>query len=146
MRKRFLLLAIAPISCRPAPEPAIDAGPPAGRQIYMARCVSCHQIDGGGVPSICPPLQNSPLLAGKPDDLIRVLLLGTKGRVTRGGSDFAGIMPAWKFDFTDGQIAEVINDLYARWNPAAPRVTEETVRRAREQTASQNLFPPPKTE
>ena len=147
MRRRFLLLlAFAPIACKPVAEPGIDPGPPTARQIYMARCVSCHQVDGSGVPAICPPLPNSPKLTGPPEDLIRILLLGMKGRVVRDGNAFNGIMPAWKFDLNDGQISGVINDLYARWNPGAPAVTEESVRRIREETAAHQLFPTPKPE
>ena len=48
---------------------------------------------------------------------------------------------AQKFDLSDGQIADVVNDLNARWNPGAPTVAEETVRRIRDETASQKLFP-----
>lgn len=147
MRRRFLLLlAFAPISCKPVAEPEIDPGPPTARQLFMARCVSCHQVDGGGIPAICPPLPNSPKLSGPPEDLIRILLLGMKGRVVRDGNTFSGIMPAWKFDLNDIQIAETINDLYLRWNPGAPPVAEETVRRIRAETASQKLFPAEKAE
>ena len=147
MRRRLLLLlAFAPISCRPAAEPAIDPGPLTARQLFMVRCISCHQVDGSGIPAICPPLSNSPRLTGPPEDLIRILLLGTKGRIVRDGNTFTGIMPSWRFDLTDGQIAGVINDLYARWNPGAPAVTEESVRRIRKETTAHQLFPTPKPE
>ena len=141
MRRSLLLLAFAPLACKPVPEPAMDPGPPTGRQLYMARCIACHQVDGSGLPAICPPLANSPRLTGSPEDLIRILLLGLKGAFARNGGTYRGIMPSWKFDLSDAQIAEVINDLYARWNPGAPAVTEETVRRIRDETANQKLFP-----
>ena len=141
MRRRLLLLlAFAPISCRPAAEPAIDPGPPSGRQLYMARCIACHQVDGSGIPAICPPLPNSPRLTGPPEDLIRILLLGMKGRIVRDGNAFTGIMPSWKFDLSDAQIADVINDLGMRWNPEATALTEKSVRRIHEETANQKLF------
>jgi mono/diheme cytochrome c family protein len=137
----LLLLAFAPLACQPVAGPATDPGPPTGRQLYMERCISCHQADGSGLPGICPPLPNSPRLTGPPEDLIRILLLGMKGPVSRNGTTYRGIMPSWKFDFADGQVADVINDLYAQWNPAAPAVTGETVRRIREETSTQKLFP-----
>ena len=136
------LLVFAPLSCKPQPSP--DTAPLSARQIYQARCVACHQAEGGGIPAICPPLSGSPRLAGPPEDLVRILLLGMKGRIIRNGSTYNGIMPSWRFDLTDGQIAAVINDLYARWSPASPEVTEELVRRIREETANQKLFPSPK--
>ena len=137
----LLLLAFAPLACKPVAEPAVDNAPLSGRQIYMARCIACHQADGSGIPSICPPLANSPRLTGPPEDLIRILLLGMKGGITREGRTYRGIMPSWKFDLSDGQIADVINDLYARWNAAAPTVTAEMVRRIRDETSAQTLFP-----
>ncbi|MEI6492408.1 MAG: cytochrome c [Verrucomicrobiota bacterium] len=140
-RVPLLLLACLLLSCRPMPEPAPDPGPLTGRQIYMARCIACHQVDGRGIPSICPPLLNSPQLSGPPEDLIRILLLGMKGRIVRDGTTFNGLMPAWRFDLSDGQLADVINDLYARWKPETPAVTEQTVRMIREETAGQKLFP-----
>ena len=140
-RSLLLLLAFAPCACKPVAEPAVEPAPLSGRQIYMARCIACHQADGGGLPAICPPLANSPRLTGLPEDLIRILLLGMKGGIVRNGRTYRGIMPSWKFDLTDGQITEVINDLNARWNPSAPAVTAEMVRRIRDETASEKLFP-----
>jgi mono/diheme cytochrome c family protein len=140
-RSLLLLLAFIPLSCKPVAEPAIELAPLSGRQIYMARCIACHLADGGGIPAICPPLANSPRLKGSPEDLIRILLLGMKGAIVRNGKTYNGIMPSWRFDLTDGQIAAVINDLYARWSPGAPPVTEETVRRIRGETTTHKLFP-----
>ena len=57
------------------------------------------------------------------------------------GVKYNGLMPSWKFDLTDEQIAAVINDLHLRWHPGAPPVTEEMVRQIREQTAGENLLP-----
>jgi len=140
-RSLLLLLAFVPLACKPVAEPALDDAPFSGRQLYMARCIACHQADGGGIPAICPPLADSPRLSGPPEDLIRVLLLGMKGGIARNGVTYRGIMPSWKFDLSDGQIADVINDLHARWNVTAPMVTEEMVRRTRGETAAQKLFP-----
>lgn len=139
--RRWLLILLLPLSCKPVAEPASAPLPLTGREIYTARCIACHQADGSGIPGICPPLENSPLLGGPPENLIRVLLLGMKGEILRNGTRFNGIMPSWRFDLTDLQIAAVINDLHARWHPGGPAVTEEMVRRIREETTAKNLFP-----
>jgi mono/diheme cytochrome c family protein len=128
-------------SCKPAEDKNLAQAPLTGREIYQARCIACHQADGGGIPGICPPLLNSPLLAGPPEVLIHVLLLGRKGPLVRGGTTYNGVMPAWKFDLTDAQITAVINDLYTRWNPAAAPITGDMVRKIRDQTAKDKLFP-----
>lgn len=108
----------------------------------MAKCTACHEPDGRGIPGLCPPLAGSPFLLGPPEDLIRLLLLGMKGQVVRDGKTFSGIMPAWRFDLNDAQIASVINDLYVRWHPAALPVTESQVREIRQATEGHPLFPP----
>jgi mono/diheme cytochrome c family protein len=142
MQKALLLLtAMALLACKPESEPSTEQTPLSGRQIYTARCIACHQADGNGVPAICPPLKNSPRLAGPPGDLIKILLLGQKGPIVRDGVKYNGLMPSWKFDLTDEQIAAVINDLSIRWHPGAQPVTEEMVGQIREQTAGENLFP-----
>lgn len=139
--RRWLLILFLPLSCKPVAEPVLNPLPLTGRQVYMARCIACHQADGSGIPAICPPLENSPLLSGSPDNLVRILLLGMKGEILRNGTSFNGIMPSWRFDLTDPQIAAVINELYERWHPGGATVTEEMVRRIREETAAQKLFP-----
>ncbi len=139
--RRWLLILLLPLSCKPVAEPAPAPLPLTGREIYMTRCIACHQADGSGIPAICPPLENSPLLGGSPDNFIRILLLGMKGEILRNGARFNGIMPSWRFDLTDLQIAAVINDVNARWHPGGPAVTEEMVRRIREETAAKKLFP-----
>jgi len=139
---RWALLAVAAApSCSPPDEP-LELAPLTGRQIFMAKCTACHEPDGRGIPGLCPPLSGSPFLQGPPEDLIRLLLLGMKGKVVRDGKTFSGIMPAWRFDLNDAQIASVINDLYVRWHPAAPPVTESQVREIRQATEGHPLFPP----
>lgn len=141
-RARWALLAIAAApSCSPPSEP-LELAPLTGRQIFMARCAACHEPDGRGIPDLCPPLPDSPILHGPPENLLRVVLLGMKGKVVREGKTFTGIMPAWRFDLSDAQIASVVNDLYLRWRPSAPPVTEDQVRDIRRATEGQPLFPP----
>jgi len=139
--QRWFLILLLPLSCKPVADPAPAPLLLTGREIYVARCVACHQADGSGIPAICPPLIDSPLLSGSPDTLIRILLLGMKGEILRNGIRFNGIMPSWRFDLTDLQIAAVINDVNERWHPGGPAVTEDMVRRIREETASKKLFP-----
>lgn len=144
MHRTALLLMVSAfglLSCKPATETSIEGAPLSGHQLFLARCVACHQADGRGIPGICPPLATSPRLTEPPENLIRILLLGMKGTIVRNGTSYSGIMPSWRFDLTDGQVALVLNDLYSAWNPRPPVVTEEMVRRIREETVNQKLFP-----
>ena len=144
LRAPLAWAALLPLtSCSP-PSPPIDVAPLTGRQIFMQRCVSCHQPDGSGIPGLYPPLSSSPTLSGPPEALIRLLLQGQKGTVIREGKSYQGVMPAWRFDLDDAQIAGVINDLYIRWRPKAPPVTAEMVAAQRRQTETHPLFPSPR--
>ncbi len=137
-RPAFLCLFLA--SCNEAPLTSIPA-PLTGHEIYLAKCTACHQPDGNGIPNICPPLSTSPRLDGSSDQLVRIILLGMKGGIVREGKTYSGIMPAWRFDLGDAQIAAVVNEVHVRWKPGSPEVTEEQVRRIRDETAKQKLFP-----
>lgn len=137
----FLLLAFLLVGCEPAQQASTEnLAPLSGRQIYMNNCASCHQPDGSGIPGICPPLPASPRLAGKQEDLVRIMLLGMKGPQMRDGMTYQGVMPSWRFDLNDQQIADVLNDILARWNPNAPTVSSELVKSLRDETASRKLF------
>ena len=121
-----------------------DSKPLTGRQIFLAKCAVCHQADGSGLPGIYPSLSSSPRLAGPPEKLVRIMLLGLKGPQIRNGTTFNGIMPSWRFDLTDSQIADVLNDAIVRWSPGTPAaITLDLVSEIRNQTAADKLFPSP---
>ncbi len=122
-------------------EPSIDIAPMTGEQIFLAKCAACHQADGSGIPAICPPLSTSPRLSGPPEETIRILLLGMKGSIVRNGQTYSGIMPAWRFDLNDAQVASVIDTINLRWKPGSATPTPDLVRRIREETARSKLFP-----
>ena len=149
MRKLRLVLPAACAAilagCSPPPdEAAAGSKPLTGRQIFLSKCVSCHLADGSGIPGLYPSLASSPRLAGPPEKLVRIMLLGLKGPQTRNGTTFNGIMPSWRFDLTDSQIADVLNDLIARWSPGMPAaIGHELVSEIRIQTSSDKLFPSP---
>jgi mono/diheme cytochrome c family protein len=77
-------------------------------------------------------MMGSPILAGSSDDLLRLILLGKKGPVTRDGVTYNGVMPAWRYDLTDSQIADVVNELYARWQPERGAILPEAVQSIRQ--------------
>jgi len=131
----FLLAA-----CGPAPQAEVDTTPLNGREIYATRCVSCHQADGGGIPGHCPPMVGSPILAGSSDDLIQLILLGKKGPIARNGVIYNGVMPAWRYDLNDSQIADVVNELYARWQPQRAAISPEAVQNIRQSLVGRQPF------
>ena len=130
--------------CTPPPaESVADTKPLSGRQIFLAKCSVCHQADGSGIPGLYPPLSMSPRLPGPPEKLIRIMLLGLKGTQVRNGTTYNGMMPSWRFDLTDSQIADVLNDVITRWSPDTKAVTPDLVTAVRTQTTLEKLFPSP---
>jgi hypothetical protein len=69
------------------------------------------------------------------------MLLGMKGPVERDGKIFNGLMPSWRFDLTDSQIADVLNDMRQRWCAGAPLIPTGLVSSVRAETVSAPLFP-----
>jgi mono/diheme cytochrome c family protein len=55
--------------------------PDAGEELYVARCMSCHQMTGEGIPGVFPPLANSVWVQGEPGRVIRVVLGGLSGEL-----------------------------------------------------------------
>jgi len=133
--------AIVLAACKPAPEASLEVVPLSGADIYAMNCSVCHQQDGGGVPGNCPPFQNSPRLAGPSEELIRIVLQGRRGVVERHGETYKGIMPAWRDQLGDEQVAAVLNYILETWHPAAPRVDAKDVSAVRNATASAPLLP-----
>src|SRR5262245_58236479 len=58
------------------PGPAAGALVARGAQLYKQACATCHMPDGSGVPGLQPALVDSPVVAGDPRTLIRVVMHG----------------------------------------------------------------------
>ena len=52
-----------------------------GKEVYAKVCLSCHQIDGGGVPKLNPPLINTDYVLGNKQKLIFIVLKGMNDRI-----------------------------------------------------------------
>ncbi|HEU4643513.1 MAG TPA: cytochrome c [Gemmatimonadaceae bacterium] len=113
----------------------------AGQRIFAARCQTCHQPDGMGVPGTFPPLRGSEWVNGPAERMIRIILNGLHGPVTVAGKTYNGVMPAWRDQLSDAEIAAVAT--YVRqWKPnSAPPVTPQTVVALRAATANRDGKP-----
>ena len=90
---------------------------------HYARCAACHLQDGTGVPGMFPPLAGHvERFVPSPDGrayLSRLVTGGSNGTVRIGGVRYAGVMPAVVADLSDGEVAELLNDLTTRFAPSA---------------------------
>lgn len=106
-----------------------------GEAVYFARCVSCHQADGSGIPMVFPPLDGTEWVQGDKGRLIRIVLDGMSGETEVQGIVYSGSMPPWKTFLTDEEVAQVLTYVRSNWSNDAPAVTTDEVARVRAATS-----------
>jgi mono/diheme cytochrome c family protein len=107
-----------------------------GKQLFTVTCRACHQADGKGMPPVFPPLDGSEWAAGPERRVIAIVLHGIQGSITVEGKTFNGVMPTFKDQFSDEQIADILTFVRNSWSNKAGAVLPETVKDVREKTAS----------
>lgn len=105
-----------------------------GEQIYNTRCMSCHQMEGRGIPGTFPPLTNTEWVTGDKGRLIRLLLHGVRGPMEVQGTTYSGTMPPWGGALDDEGIAAIATYIRTSWGNDAPEVTADEVGSVREAT------------
>jgi mono/diheme cytochrome c family protein len=94
---------------------AYTGSQPAGRDTYLNYCSSCHQPNGKGLEgAVATLVGNGSVLAGGPQDVIRVVLGGIEAK----GTDAP--MPAIGVGMSDEQVADVTNYVRQAWGNTAP--------------------------
>lgn len=69
-----------------------------GVSVYKANCAACHKDNGQGAPPIFPSFVGTAIATGPPEEHIKILLLGVKGKAMQSYAD----------QLTDEEIAAVI--------------------------------------
>ncbi|MBI2516180.1 MAG: c-type cytochrome [Opitutae bacterium] len=110
--------------------PTIGADTPGGK-IYLRVCAACHMPNGGGVPSMQPPLAGSPVVAGDTRLLLNVILQGPAAVLPADRPKFGNVMPPFGAVYTDAEIASLANYLRANFASGAPTVTPDEVKALR---------------
>lgn len=140
----LVVLMIAFMSFQTAPKKTIPAKPalksistnPAisierGKEVYLKNCLSCHQVDGGGVPHLNAPLDGATAVVGKDKaKIISIVLKGMTDRIEIDGELYSNNMASHK-ELTDQQIADVLTYVRNNWSNKAPAVTPAEVKAVR---------------
>lgn len=114
------------------PVAATDASMVAGKAIYADRCSACHTPNGEGAPNLFPKLAMAPLInSNDPSSLIRVVLAGSRAGATD-AAPTAPAMPAFGWNLSDENIADVLTYVRNTWGNAAPAVSSASVKDVRE--------------
>src|SRR5574337_552425 len=104
-----------------------------GQIVYAKVCLTCHQVDGSGVPYMNPPLIKTKWTLGPKTILIQQVLNGSSGKVEIDGDTFSNTMPPLK-TLTDQQIADVLTYVRNSFGNKASRVTVGEVKAVRAKT------------
>lgn len=79
----------------------------AGEKVFKKYCISCHMVDGSGVPHLNPPLIQTKYILGDKPTLIKIILNGLEN-VEIEGDTYTNKMPPLKSILKDQQIADVL--------------------------------------
>jgi mono/diheme cytochrome c family protein/glucose/arabinose dehydrogenase len=111
-----------------------------GAELYAERCATCHATDGRGAGELAPPLVGSPRVRDSDDWLVRVVLHGLSGPVTRDGRTWDGEMPGHGGDesLDDASLAALFTHLRRAWGHGDEPVTPETVASIRSAEANRS--------
>lgn len=107
----------------------------AGKAMYEATCLACHQAHGMGQIGLAPPLVGSEWVAGPESRIIRIVLNGLRGPIKVKGETFELDMPTLGV-LDDEQIAAALTYVRREWGHGYEPVTPEAVKKVREATAS----------
>ncbi len=100
----------------------------AGASVFSQNCSGCHGANGQGQPGVFPPLAQNPMVTGDKNAVVKVVLNGLNNvPVQVGGATYKGVMPAWKGQLSNKQIADVITYIRNAWGNKAGPVTEADV-------------------
>lgn len=116
----------------PKPLAANDPAMVAGKAIYADRCSACHTPTGEGVERLFPKLAMAPLVnSNDPSSLIRVVLAGNRAGATD-AAPTAPAMPAFGWNLSDENVADVLTYVRNTWGNAAAPVSAANVKEVRE--------------
>jgi len=97
-----------------------------GKVVYQTHCLSCHQIDGGGVPHLNPPLAESSWANGNVQRIIQIVLKGMSDRVPIDDEYYSNSMPAFAH-LSNAQIADVLTYIRQSFGNQSSAVTATEV-------------------
>jgi mono/diheme cytochrome c family protein len=106
-----------------------------GRVIFQKICAACHQQDGAGKDGVAPPLAGSEWVkASSGERLVRIVLNGLNGPIQVRGKTWNMVMPPWRENLNDEEIAIVLNYIRSQWGgEAATPVKPDLAAAARQQ-------------
>ncbi|HLX93276.1 MAG TPA: cytochrome c, partial [Puia sp.] len=125
-----LLSIMSLLNAAVPPQSVTRASIERGKTVYATRCLSCHQIDGSGVPNMNPPLVHTKWVLGNKQQLIEIVLKGMNSGVEIDDIKYQNVM-ASHADLSDQQIADVLTYVRNSFTNKATAVSASEVNKVR---------------
>jgi mono/diheme cytochrome c family protein len=91
-----------------------------GQKIFKERCALCHQDDAHGAAGVAPSLAGTlARYLGSAEGkryLAQILVSGMIGPIDTEGHKFSGLMPSFRAELSDAEIAAIINFVLGTYN------------------------------
>ena len=124
-----LIFVSAAMICLAAQQPA-PTSKQRGGELYKQYCLTCHQVNGSGVPRMNPPLIKTSYVTGDKKKLIKWVLQGSVEKVPIDGQTYSNNMPPQAY-LTDQQIADILTYIRSSFGNKATAVTVNEVKTVR---------------
>lgn len=98
-----------------------------GEKVFKEHCASCHQLDGGGVPHLAPPLIETKYVLGDKAGLIHIVLNGLNEDIEINNEHFTNPMPPFS-SLSDKDIANVLTYVRSSFGNKASAVAPAEVK------------------
>ena len=102
-----------------------------GKALYSKFCMSCHQVDGSGVPGMYPSLLNSDWVINDKTRFIKTVLNGQEGEIQVKTEYFNQTMP--KADYlNDEQLAKILTFIRQKFNNLPDSISSKEIKSIRD--------------
>lgn len=98
----------------------------AGRELYLAHCANCHQVDGSGLGLVIPPLKDADYLKEDVGRSVRIIRYGQKGEIIVNGQSYNQPMPA-NPHLKPIEIAQISTFIHTLWGKGEQLITVDSV-------------------
>jgi|SRR4030095_7953434 mono/diheme cytochrome c family protein len=119
----FLLAVFSFLFAQSSVKSSIDRG----KKLYEQYCLTCHQVDGGGVPKMNPPLINTSYVTGDKTKLVQWVLTGSTENVPIDGKYYSNNMPPQAY-LKDDEIADILTYIRNSFGNKASAITPAEVK------------------
>ena len=133
MKKKLITLslsAVAVLYLLAQTPPAAKASAERGKKVYEQYCLTCHQVDGSGVPNLNPPLIKTSYVLGDKTKMVQVILKGMLSTTPIDDDYYSNNMPPHNF-LKDQEIADVLTYVRSNFGNKASAVTAAEVKAIR---------------